>query len=260
MSRKHMFLVSTLAVACLWLVGRNDANAAQQEPIRIEVIDYPRPVAAAVLQIESQFGLVVTYEDTSYVHPSDIVDATDQVSRDRTTSRRVFQMRNGNIDFTYTPRPGRSDSQLGDVLRGMLEQSSLAGNTGEFRVDSVRGGYHVVPVATKGKSGLSEPYASPLEARITLSQLDGTGLEVMERLAEAISISAGRKVTPGTMPLGRFHRARVAVAAQNEPARDVLWRVMQSVGPDLSWQLLCSVGEKSRCAINIHPVRKKSPQ
>ncbi len=59
------------------------------------------------------------------------------------------------------------------------------------------------------------------------------------------------------MPLNRLSRAQVAVDAQGDPARDVLWRALQSIGPDLSWQLLCGVGEKGECSINIHVVPTK---
>lgn len=59
------------------------------------------------------------------------------------------------------------------------------------------------------------------------------------------------------MPLGRFDRAKITLDAQNETARDVLFRMLQSVGPGLSWRLLCDVGERGRCAINIHPVPKR---
>ena len=58
------------------------------------------------------------------------------------------------------------------------------------------------------------------------------------------------------MPIGRFDRGSVSWAAQAEPAREVLWRVLQSLGPDLSWQLLCDVGEDGGCWLNVHPVRR----
>jgi hypothetical protein len=170
MSRTRIIQVSALAMSafCLWPVMERRVRASEQEPIRIHVVDYPRPIAAAVLQIEKHFGWVVTYEDTRYVHPSDIVDVTEQVRRDGNMSKRVLGMRNGSIDLTYTPRPGTIEAQVGEVLQEVLAHSNAAGNAGEFRIDWVPGGYHVVPVAMKGKSGATEPYASLLDTRITL--------------------------------------------------------------------------------------------
>ena len=66
---------SVLAMSVFSLWPRMDRRVlASGLPILIHVVDYPRPVAAAVLQVEKHFGWVVTYEDTSYVHPDDIVD------------------------------------------------------------------------------------------------------------------------------------------------------------------------------------------
>lgn len=50
----------------------------------------------------------------------------------------------------------------------------------------------------------------------------------------------------------RLHGIRVTVDAQNEGARDVLWRGLQSINPGLSWQLLC--GQDGPCALNIHAI------
>lgn len=228
------------------------------KPVRIHVVDYPRPVAAAVRQIEQQFGRIVTYEDTSYVYAGDVVDVTEQVRRDGDMSKRVFGMRSGSIDFTHTPRRGPIDGQVEEVLQEVLTRSTAAGNTGAFRILSVRGGHHVVPAARTGVNGLTEPDASPLETRITVPHREATGLEVMRLLAETITAHTGRPVTPGLMPINRLLQTHVAVEARNETARDVLWRVLQSIGPNLSWQLLCEVGEQGMCAINIHFVRPAS--
>lgn len=87
---------------------------------------------------------------------------------------------------------------------------------------------------------------------------DENGLEMMFRITEIIAAQSGVKVGVGTVPLNRLERARVAVAAQNELARDVLWGALKSIAPALSWQLFCDVGEKSACALNIHPARRQS--
>ena len=259
MSLMRIIQASVLAMSasCMWSAMEGRVRAWDQEPIRIHV-DYPRPVAEAVRQIEKHFGWVVTYEDTRYVHSSDIVDITEQVRRDGNMTKRVLGMRAGSINLTYRPRPGTIvETQVGEALQQLVAHSRGVDNTGDFRIDWVPGGYHVVPVALKGESGVMEPYASPLETRITLPYQQEDGLEMMLRVAYAVTKTSGRAVNPGTMPMSGLGRAKVAVGAQNERARDVLWRALQSISPRLSWQLLCDVGEKGSCAINIYPVPKK---
>lgn len=80
---------------------------------------------------------------------------------------------------------------------------------------------------------------------------------MMMRLANVITTVSGHTVNPGTMPMNLLLQARVTVGAENEIARAVLWRALQSIRPDLSWQLLCEVGDRGACALNIHIVRKR---
>ncbi len=227
----------------------------EAQPVRIRVEAYPRALAAAIRQVEERFGWVVTYEDTRYLHPDDIVDVTEQVRRDSTRPGRIFQMRNGSLDLTYTPAADAIEFQVGEVLEALLVNSSDRGNPGEFRVQRVAGGYHVVPSGTKGPTGSRQDYSSPLDTRISLDVREETALELFFRLAAAITEASGFPVQPGTIPLNRLEQSRVAVGARSEIARDVLWRTLRLMGDDLSWQMLCDVGERGLCAINLHSVR-----
>lgn len=261
MSRRPIGHLSTLTMVAILVWARmvGEGWAPTQESLRIQVVDYPRPVAAAVEQIERHFGWVVTYEDTRYVHPSDIVDVTAVVRRDGDMSRRVLGMRGGTIDVTYRPAAGAAtEAQVGEVLREVLAQSVAAGNTGEFRVERASGGHHVVPVAMKSTRGLMEPYQSPLDCRITVPGRTGSGLAAVLRITEAIAARSGLPVRPGVMPLNRLEQAQVATGAEDEVARTALWRTLQAIDQRLSWQLLCGAGEDAICTLNIHFVRKQT--
>lgn len=232
-------------------------EAAAREAVRIRVTDFPRPVHAAVRQVEGHFGRPVTYEDTPYVYSGDIVDVTAQVSRSGDMSKRIWGRRPGNIDVSYVPRKASIDAQVEDVLRAVVEQASAADIAGDFSVRPVVGGFHVVPTARKGKNGVKEPFTSVLDARITIPETETDILEILALLGQAVSQVTGTLIAPGVVPVGGgFSRARATVVARDEPARDVLWRVLQSLSHELSWAVLCEVGEKSACFINIHPVRK----
>lgn len=250
----------TALCAAIWATAPTVAHRAEQaRPVHIRIDDYPRPVAAAIRQVEQHFRWVVTYEDTRYLHPDDIVDVTEQVRRDPARPGRIFQMRNGSIDLRFTPAADAVEFQVGEVLEALLAHSTGRGNTGEFRVQRASGGYHVVPVATRGPTGVRQAYSSPLDTRISLELRNETALELFFRLAAAIAESSGFRVQPGTIPLNRLEQTRVAIGAQSEIARDVLWRALQSVGQDLSWQMFCDVGEHGLCAINLHSVRTPDP-
>jgi hypothetical protein len=112
------FWALAVSALFLWPATEKPVRASEQEPFRVHVADYPRPISEAVRQIEKHFGRVVTYDDTRYVHPDDIVDITAKVRRDGDLSKRVFVMRNGSIDVTYSAAPGTSvDKQVEEVSR-----------------------------------------------------------------------------------------------------------------------------------------------
>ncbi len=249
-------VAATVSVVCVAHGLGDQAVVHDNRPIRIEVHEAARPVAEAVRQIERHFGRVVTYEDTSYVNADDILDVTEKVRRDGQMSQRVLVMRPGSIEFTYASRSKTVEGQLEDVLVEVFARSSRAGNSGDFRFEAAKGGgYHVVPVARTGASGATEVYASPLETRVTFMSQESSAFEVLLLLASELSARSGRLVQPGVMPVNLLARTRVTTEAHDDRARDVLWQLLQSVNPALSWQLFCAVGEAGACAINIHAVR-----
>lgn len=256
--------ITSRGVTALWLAmcpafDALPARASTQEStqVRIEVVNVPRPVSEAIRQIEERFGIVVTYEDGSYVAPVDIVEVPEVLRQDGTTSRRHRVMRADSITVAHTPTVASVDAQVWEVLGRLLAQWNRAPHSGQFRLDRVVGGYHIIPVARKGKSGSAEPYSSPLDTLVAFPSEERDGLELMSVLAQAISAGSGRQVFEGVMPRKRLSQAKLVLGADNQPARQILWNVLQAIDPALSWQVLCEVGDNSICAINLHYVGRR---
>ena len=229
--------------------------AVPQEPIRIAVND-PRPVAAAVTAIEKHFGRAITYEDTRYIHPSDIVDITDRISRSPDKSKRLFGMRWGAIEVSLVPRSATTEGQIEELLAAVLAEHTKAGNTGEFRVEAGAGVHHVIPLAFKDESGATSRLTPALDVPITLARREQSAYEAIQSTLAAVTEASGMPLEPGTGTWGNlFFQRRVTLEAHNEPARSVLWRLLQSIKPDLSWKLFCGAGDDRHCAFNIHAIR-----
>lgn len=64
MSNRRIMRALAMAGLCLWSVPELRLPAIAQAPVHIRVVDYPRPVAAAVQQIVKHFGWVVTYKES----------------------------------------------------------------------------------------------------------------------------------------------------------------------------------------------------
>jgi hypothetical protein len=252
-------LPHALVAACLLLAGTDLVTATAQAPsdeVHINAINVPRPMSVAARQVERRFGRVVTYEDLSYVAPSEIVDVTMAVRRDGRLGDRIYGMRSGNIEIAYTPARVALDEQVAQSLSLLVSKWNASDAAGQFKVAAVAGGYHLIPIARKGTGESLEPYTAPLDARISFRPDKRDGFETVAAIAEAVSSVVGRPVTPGMMPLNLLRRVQVEIGADNEVARDVLWQVLQDIDRSLSWQVLCEVGERGTCAINVHQAAK----
>ena len=115
----------------------------------------------------------------------------------------------------------------------------------------------MVPVSFKDATGRVVPLTPPLDTRLTLYRPEESAFEAVSAILAEVTSASGVKIEEGTgIGTNLFFQRRVTVQARDEPARDVLWRLLQSLRPDLSWRLLCDVGEKGSCAFNVRAVRK----
>src|SRR5256885_13941815 len=90
------------------LIARNAAEAKLQTTEKLSVDD-ARPLAEAIVLLESKFGGVITYEDPAYVYSGDISDVTESVRRDLDKfepgkAPRVLVPKGGKFDFVVIHR------------------------------------------------------------------------------------------------------------------------------------------------------------
>src|SRR5690348_7663713 len=126
-------IVAGLFSAALLLLGGRPLADAQDRPTILSADD-PRPVAAAVLTLESLYGWAITYEDPRYVHPDDLRDVTWQVRRDMAPdlligrAPKVLIPRGGKLTASYgvsagTGRPHRAEDAIQQVLDARIAGS-----------------------------------------------------------------------------------------------------------------------------------------
>jgi hypothetical protein len=257
----NMRLVLLTAIACIVAIAQPQAR----QPFRIEVSD-PRPLAGAAEALEQRFGWVVTYEDPEWVAGSDIQDITETVRTDlagvpsfmRSAVPRVYVPKAGTIHFEIPPSAGGgSGVDRINLLNDLLVAHSSAGNPGMFRVaEGASGRIHIVPLAAKDGSERVVPQRPVLDRGITLESRQYRGLEFLSAFAEAVTSTGGVQVEIGTTPLNTFIHHSGAYGASNEPARNVLARFLDSVGPGYSWQLLFDPVDRMY-VLNIHWVPSK---
>lgn len=218
-----------------------------------------RPLAEAIEILETKYGLVITYEDPRYTHPSEIVDVTEKVRRnlnkfELAKAPRVIVPKGAQLSFEYDEALARTGYQAA-LVQQLIDANFAIGNAGRFRVEQQGAVIHVIPIASKNAHGQVVPQASVLDAIISLPKAQRAGLETLEAICVAISQVTRMRVALGSAPLNLFLRYRNEEGITRRPARDALadfFAKVQNEAP-LSWQLFYSPTLKIY-VLNVHEV------
>jgi hypothetical protein len=235
------------------LVGVAAAAGQSDRTVAISVDD-SRPLAKAIETLERRFGWIITYEDTVYVHPSDIADVTASVRRSSVPGNPpVLVPRGGPFSFTYVLPGTTREPEPAAVLEALLDEYNLFTPAGGFRLLGSGTLYHVVGTKSRNGLGTIENFNPPLDRSIDIAAGDRDGIEMLRAIMAAASDPTTR-LELGTVPVNTLMSLRVREGATREKGRAVLLRTLQSTSQRLSWQLFCGPGPKRTCSLNVHVV------
>ncbi|GEM_PF-893118 len=224
-------------------------------------VDSGRPLAEAITILEVRFGSAITYEDPPYAYAGDISDVTNTVRRDLDKFKpgkapRVLVPKGGKFDFIVLANADRVPDQ-GRTLERLLHDYEATSKSARFRLEATADTFHVIPIAARNAFGRLEPKRPILDAKLTLSEKERTGLQEIRDFCAEVTRVTGVKTVMGTVPTAlASYRQRYGVT--NAVARTTLAEILQraKAGQRLSWRLLYDPGMKMY-VLNIHAVEKR---
>lgn len=254
-------ITKCLLFVAVFVIG--DVSLAQsytmsstQDAVHIEVHD-ARPLSAALQLISSAYPFEMTYEDPRNVYEGDREDVTQRVRADLhlyddpSDAPRVLVPRTRSLTASISIR--REAATRDDWLKAIevvVGAQNTSGSGGRFRVEiSASGAVHVIPIVGRDVNGVFVSQEPILDTLITIPSQQVNGLEMLSKLSEAISISAGGTFTydiseslqsllkPLRVPVGLLRRREVLLEAENQPAREVLLEALRSIDRTLTWQV-----------------------
>jgi hypothetical protein len=244
------------ALALALALSASGGLIAQSSRLEV-VIDDPRPLAKAASELEQRFGWIVTYEDVPYVFAGDRRDVTLEVARvSPTGGRRVIQPNGSPFLLSIEQTPKDPIQSLNEVVRAYMR----SGNTGVFRVQAAPPYYHVFPIEFRTERGVSVTQQAVLNSPISLSPGRRTLMRVLEELTGAVATATSKRVVVGTVPINFAMQTQVEGGADNEPARNVLRRILRETGVSLSWQLFSDPSGTFDYVLNLHAVEQPQTQ
>ena len=134
---------------------------------------------------------------------------------------------------------------MGAVLQSLVEASTAAGGA-RLRVERAGDAYHVIPAETQNVVGAWVRTASILDAFITIPEQELTDLEIVGTICAAVTEATDVRIVLGMGlfggPQNFAEPPRKRFSANNERARDVLFRALQDIRPGVSWLLFNGPG------------------
>lgn len=214
------------------------------------VVNDPRPVAAAVEQIEKLSGTPISYEDPPFLNTFYLTPMTQGGGDDPG----LLVPRGGSLLVALPPNA--SAAQAGAAVRNLVGSYNARQEAATFAV--VQDGYpHVVPTQTVDLSGRLAPLTPVLDTRITIPAKPRNGMELLEQIAQAVSDGSGQPVEIGTVSTDALYGLQTQIGAEGEPARKVLEELIAASGMPLSWRLLYDPGLKTYF-LNVPVIQRAS--
>lgn len=217
------------------------ASAGQQETAEVVFTD-PRPVGAAVLELERRCRCVITYEDVRWTE-SQVEDAAEVPARSR-DGRRAQVPRGRPLTVTLSSKlDPAAPGEVTAALESVFQAFERTGSPGSFRVVSRPDAFHVVPADH-----------ALFDVRITVPARTRSVAEAIPEILAAAGAAGGSRVLVGRVPLNLLMGTTTDAGADGERFGDVLARALGSTGKALSWRLLYDFGMKAYY-FNIHEAR-----
>lgn len=220
---------------CLFAVTSSMASLERSSEIKVKG---PRPLAAAILILESRLKVPITYEDPPYQFAKDVAVSPEG----------PLIPKPGNIDLEYVEQ-----TDIGNILRSLVEANTKQDNPGIFEFKAADGFYHVVPVSYRNEAGELVAHKSVLDMPVSISMRNATGIEIMEVICKQLSEKTGGTVVVGMIPAAPFSAPQERFTAVNRSASDCLKELIKKSGRSLSWQFFYDPKLKWY-VLNIHPV------
>lgn len=249
----------------LGLLGSAEALMAQSpEAGRIDrqgnravlIVDGPRPVDSAAIIIATEFGIAISVEDPPYVFQGDLKDVTSEVSRVANPSRRILIPKGGRLEIPFALNAEGMPQDLAGFVRDLVTAANAL-LPFAYRIDTEGTRVTLVPTKTRDVLGQLTEVTPLLDRRVTIPPGTRSILATAALMAEALSAQTGLRVSccqagVAGIPWGMEH---VQFEANDEPARNVLQRLIAATGPGPSdrtyWLLRCDSQPSSWCFINL---------
>lgn len=231
-------IVMMLLVATLLNVGSGDASSqaprglahVRDGVLTIEVQDEPRALGHAIYELRRLCECAIAFEEPESKDPGD----WDEV--ESRTGRVMKVPRKGSLSLSRAVSLPLTRDDTASILRELIDLDAKRDPSRPFQLVDGRV-LQVRPLLARGADGIPAPAVSLLDTPISLER-DAAGPHVwLQRIAFALRLAAKRSVHSIYPPNAPLTDITVVLDARDEPARDVLDRLLSELPRQGAWNL-----------------------
>lgn len=227
------FRAKKCAAVILAVAMNNYIGDACAQSVTLTVTD-ARPVAAAVMDLVSRYGYVITYEDPRHVYADDLEDVTTKVRLDLDKhppgkAPKVIVPSTATLTLKVPSSSAITTQEMASVLAQLIQVQSSTGRGGHFRVERAGDVFHILPTEFRDENGNWVKHTSILDVPISMPIDDRSADGMINAICKAVSDTGQVKVGLASMVGGISSPAiprPYRLGADNERARDVLMRAL----------------------------------
>ena len=221
-ARSWVTLVALTAASA----GLSTNVCAQTETVSL-IVNEPRPLSAAALSLIQRYPIMITYEDPPYEFAGDV--------RVRRTPRHSDLVPIGGVleaSYQVSQSTGELVSVV-DTIQRIVEAKNLNPVGGRFKVYPSGNVLHIVPAEVRDSTGNWVKQQSVLSTPITFATEELDSYQLIEAILKDVTATSGQDIRgPAWQGLENpFVGYKGKVEARDEPAREVLMRVLHSISP-----------------------------
>jgi hypothetical protein len=206
-------------------------------------VESPRALSQAVLTLIETYGYLITYEDAPLTYSGDLQDVTNERHADLSYLKKPGAVReiiplSETLTVPLLPPGAMNDPKnITAMIEQMLKEHAARNQGGRFRLQQTDGYFHIVPSEVRDSRGEWVSQASILEAKISIPKGERSGPVMLDTICKAISDATHTNVGVGHIPMNALEPYRSLLVAQDEPARNVLLRMLSGANRRFTWML-----------------------
>ncbi|MBV9081171.1 MAG: hypothetical protein JOZ62_00735 [Acidobacteriaceae bacterium] len=229
---------------------------------QIVITDTPRPLAAAALELEHKYGVLVNYEDPPYEYSGDMMQYTPKPGKGAV----VVPAKRNSFSISLLSDNTERTARNADFVSSAVNAYNALENPEKFRFVQHDDVFTILPTQGRDRAGLATAIQSPLDVPITIASESVSLLAAIEMICDSINAALKRQtVVVGTIPTNLFLQRQVTLSADNTPARTLLEQILpvtaesdiRAVRYRVVWRLLYGPDTKV-WALNIHIAQREA--